>query len=477
MNRRNTALILSVIFASFPAVAGSQAQAQAQAQKKPNIVYIMADDLGIGDVGCYGQKLLKTPRIDQLAKEGMRFTEHYSGSAMCAPTRSCLMTGQHTGHTRIRKNGAGPLLPEDVTIGEVLQSVGYKTAAIGKWGVGEIESTGVPWEQGFDLFFGYLNQTNAHFHYPPFLWRNDEKVLFPENPEKRTNYSHDEFTREAMQFLRDNQDEPFFLYVPYTLVHVDLDVPADSMNPWIGNIEETEPYGTPEGQHYIHQQTPHAAFAGMVSRLDRDVGRLVDLVDELGLSENTLVIFTSDNGPTSAGGADPDFFNGNSDYRGIKFTLYEGGVRCPMIARWPGRIEAGSETDHVSAHWDVLPTAAELVGAEVPKGIDGISFLPTLLEKPGQEQHDYLYWETTGNSGWQGVRSGNWKAHRLKTMQGPDKWEFELYDLSSDMAEENNVAKSNPEVVSEMIKIMETGRTPPEGIDELFTKRAPKKKK
>ncbi|MEM1295507.1 MAG: sulfatase-like hydrolase/transferase, partial [Verrucomicrobiota bacterium] len=223
---------------------------------KPNIIYILADDLGYGDVGCYGQKLLKTPRIDQLAAEGMRFTQHYSGSAMCAPTRSSLMTGQHTGHTRVRKNGHGPLLDEDVTIGEVLKTAGYQTAAIGKWGIGEADSSGAPWKQGFDLFFGYLNQTNAHHHYPPFLWRNEEKVLYPDIPEKRTHYSHDEFTREAMKFIRGNQDNPFFLYLPYTLVHVDLDVPDEDLKPWIGKIEETEPYGTPGGQHYIYQETP-----------------------------------------------------------------------------------------------------------------------------------------------------------------------------------------------------------------------------
>jgi len=445
--------------------------------ERPNIVYILADDLGVGDVGCYGQKLLKTPRIDQLAAEGMRFTQHYSGSASCAPTRSCLMTGQHTGHTRIRRNGAGPLLPEDVTIAEVMKSAGYRTAAIGKWGVGEADSTGAPWKQGFDLFFGYLNQTNAHHHYPPFLWRNEEKQLYPDNPKKRTHYSHDEFTEEALRFLRENQDNPFFLYVPYTLVHVDLDVPEDSMKPWIGKIEETEPYGTPGGQHYIHQERPHAAFAGMVSRLDRDVGRIVDLVDELGIAEDTLVIFTSDNGPTSAGGADPEFFDGNGPFRGIKFHLWEGGIRCPMIARLPGTIEAGSETDHLSAHWDVLPTAAALAGVETPDGVDGISFLPTLLGLTHkQRQHDHLYWETTGSGGWQAIRKGNWKAHRLKT-QRPQQTTIELYDLEADIAEERNIADRHPDVVTEMKELFASGRTAPPGKDPLFVPSAKKKKK
>lgn len=445
------------------------------AAEKPNIIYILADDLGIGDVGCYGQKLLKTPRIDQLAAEGMKFTQHYSGSSSCAPTRSCLMTGQHTGHTRVRSNGDGPLLPEDVTIGEVLQEVGYKTAAIGKWGVGEEGTTGVPWDQGFDYFFGYLNQRNAHSHYPSFMWKHDQKKLYPGNPEFRTHYSHDEFTREALTFIYENREEPFFLYVPYTLVHVDLDVPADSLDPWIGKVEEKEPYGTPGGQHYIYQEKPHAAFAGMVSRLDRDVGRIVDLVDELGLAENTLVMFSSDNGPTSAGGADPEFFDGNGPYRGIKFHLWEGGVRCPMIARWPGRIAEGSGTDHISAHWDLLSTVAELTGAEVPEGIDGLSFLPSLLgENDRQAKHDHLYWEVSGGGGWQAVRKGKWKAHRLKT-QKPNQTTVELYDLELDIAEESNVADQNPDVVAEMRKIFDEGRTVPDGVDSLFE--APKKKK
>ncbi|MEM1442934.1 MAG: arylsulfatase [Verrucomicrobiota bacterium] len=446
----------------------------ALANEKPNIIYILADDLGVGDVGVYGQKLLKTPRIDQLAAEGMRFTQHYSGSASCAPTRSCLMTGQHTGHTRVRSNGDGPLLPEDISIAEVLKEAGYTTAAIGKWGVGEIDTTGVPWKQGFDYFFGYLNQRNAHHHYPPFLWRNDKEVLYPGNPELRTHYSHDEFTREALTFIHENQKGPFFLYVPYTLVHVDLDVPDDSMNPWVGKVEETEPYGTPGGQHYIYQKKPRATFAGMVSRLDRDVGRIVDLVDELGLAENTLIMFSSDNGPTSAGGADPEYFDGNGHLRGIKFEFYEGGIRCPMIARWLGTIEEGSTTDHVSAQWDLLPTVAELTGAEAPQGIDGVSFLPTLHQNDDeQKQHDHLYWEVPDKRGWQAVRKGNWKAHRIGT-KTPGKTVVELYDLASDEAETTNVAEQHPDVLAEMMMLFEEGRTP-QAEDRLFQP-TPKKK-
>jgi len=450
----------------------------ANAEKKPNIIYILADDLGVGDVGAYGQKLLKTPRIDQLAKEGMRFTQHYSGSSMCAPTRSCLLTGQHTGHTRVRKNGDGPLLDRDVTIGEILRNAGYRTGVIGKWGVGEDGTSGMPNKQGFDFWYGYLNQGKAHHHYPPFLWRNAEKELYLDNPAKREHYSHDLFTKEALNFIRENKEQPFFLYLAYTLVHVDLDVPEDSMKPWIGKVEETKPYGTPGGQHYIYQEKPHATFAGMVSRLDRDVGKIVDFVDKLGLAEDTMIIFTSDNGPTSAGGADPKFFDGNGDLRGIKFEFYEGGIRCPMIVRWPGRVSPGSITDHISAHWDVLPTAAEVAGAKAPEGIDGISFLPTVLGKSGeQKQHAHLYWENPSGTGWQAIRKGKWKAHRRGT-RTPDKTTIELFDLSADEAEEKDVSLSFPQIVTLFDKLFSDARTAPDGKpDELFAPYVPKKKR
>ncbi len=455
------------------------------ADAAPNIVYILADDLGYGDVGCYGQKILKTPRIDQLASEGLKFTQHYSGSAMCAPTRSCLMTGQHTGHTRVRANGGGPLLDEDVTVAEVMKTAGYRTGVIGKWGVGEEGSSGVPNQQGFDFWFGYLNQTKAHHHYPEYLWRNDKKEFYPDNPTKRTHYSHDLFTDEALNFIRESadskKDAPFFLYLAYTLVHVDLDVPEDSMKPWIGNIEETEPYGTSGGQHYIHQEKPHAAFAGMVSRLDRDVGRIADLIDELGLAEDTLIIFTSDNGPTSAGGADPDFFDGNGPFRGIKFNVFEGGIRCPMIARWPGKVEAESVTDHISAHWDVMPTFADLGGANkaLPENIDGISFVPTLMAQgDAQKQHDYLYWETNGSGGQQAVRKGDWKAIRQGVAKKKDEAPIMLFNLENDIAEANDISAEHPEVIAEMLGIMTDGRSAPSsGKDHLYTVVTKKKKK
>ncbi len=451
---------------------------KAAAGDKPNVIYIMADDLGYGDLGCYGQKIMKTPRIDEMAAEGMKFTQHYAGSALCAPTRSCLMTGTHTGHTRVRNNGGadGDLHPEDFTVGELLKQVGYATGAIGKWGVGEAGTTGIPTRQGFDFFFGYLNQSNAHHYYPPFLWRNEEKELYPDNPEKRTHYSHDLMTDEALGFIREHKDGPFFLYVPYTIPHVSLDVPEDSMAPYVGTIEETEPYGTPGGQHYRYEEKPHAAFAGMVSRLDRDVGRILDLVEELGIAENTLVIFTSDNGPTSAGGADPKFFDGNGPLRGIKFEFYEGGIREPMIAWWPGTVAPGTESDHVSAHWDLMPTLAELTGQPVPESTDGISFLPTLLGNSAeQKQHAFLYWEWPGGGGVQAVRQGDWKGIRHKLQKDADA-PIELYNLANDLGEETDVAAQHPDVVAEIHRIMTEERIAPDP-DPLFTPAKPKKAK
>lgn len=436
---------------------------------KPNIVYILADDLGYGDLQCYGGRHIQTPRIDKLCAEGMKFTQHYAGCSMCAPTRCSLMTGLHTGHGRVRANssylkpgGAGrvSLLPEDETIAEVLSDAGYTSAVIGKWGLGEPETLGTPNKQGFDYWFGYLNQSNAHHYYPPFLWKNNDRILFPDNPTKRNKYSHDLFTEEALQFIEGNRDGPFFLYMAYTIPHVDLDVPNDSRQPYIGVIEETEPYGTPGGQHYRYEERPHATFAGMVSRLDRDVGRIVDKLDELGLSDQTLVIFTSDNGPTSAGGADPKFFDGNGPLRGIKFEFYEGGIRVPMIARWPGTIEAGSESDHISAHWDMLPTFAEAAGLDAPSEIDGISMLAE-LKGTDQQQHDSLYWETYSQGGVQAIRRGKWKALRKGVIGNPQA-PIELYNLEEDLSESKNVAAMYPSVVAELRDEMQDLHTPNE---------------
>jgi len=428
-------------------------------RRKPNIIYILADDLGYGDLGCYGQKKVKTPNIDWLAAEGMRFTDHYSGSTVCAPSRNCLMTGQHTGHARIRGNDGRPLLEEDLTVAELLKRAGYATGLVGKWGLGMNDTTGAPNRKGFGHFFGFLNQVNAHFYYPPFVWRNGDKVEMDGNDaEQQTGqYVHDLFTDEALRFIRANRSGPFFLYLAYTIPHAELAVPEDSMAQYKGNFPE-EPWKEVD-YHYGDQHTPHAAFAGMVSRLDRDVGRIMALLDELGLDEHTIVMFSSDNGPHREGGADPEFFESNGPLRGIKRDLYEGGIRVPMIARWPGTIEPGSVTDHISAFWDILPTCTQLANVATPKGIDGISFVPTLLGRMNeQKRHEYLYWEFDEQGGKQAMRRAEWKAVRLnakRNLDGP----LELYNLDRDIGETTNVAAEYPEVAEEMAMLMKTART------------------
>lgn len=435
---------------------------QCHAASKPNIIYILADDLGINDFGCYGQKIMKTPRIDRMAGEGMQFFNHYSGSTVCAPTRSCLMTGQHTGRTRIRGNAAAHLKAEDVTVAEVLKTAGYQTACIGKWGLGPAGSVGVPNRQGFDLFFGYLDQRRAHRYYPDWIWRNETKEEYPDNSKQRNVYIHDSFTDESLKWIeqQSGNQKPFFLYLAYTLSHVDLDVPDDSMKPYLGSIEEKGPYvnrNWPE-RGYRNHPTPRACFAGMTTRLDRDVGRILDLVDQLGIAKNTVVMFSSDNGPTSAGGADPNYFNGNGIYRGIKRDLYEGGVRAPLIVRWPSTIVAGSRSDHVSAHWDVMATLAELAGTKPSDVHTGISFAPTLLGKGKQATHDYLYWEFFEKGGKQAIRQGDWKAVRLNRHKKPNG-PWEIYNLVSDPGETKNIAAEHPDLQRLFTKIKDRART------------------
>ena len=427
----------------------------AERRRKPNIIYILADDLGYGDLGCYGQKKVKTPNLDRMAEEGMRFTNHYSGSTVCAPSRNCLMTGEHTGHARIRGNERYPLLEEDLTVAELLKGAGYATGLVGKWGLGTNYDTGAPNRKGFDSFFGFLDQGNAHFYYPPFVWRNREQIQLDGNDvEQQTGqYVHDMFTEEALQFIRNHRAGPFFLYLAYTIPHAELTVPEDSMALYDGKFPE-KPWPK---EHYGSQKKPRAAFAGMLSRLDRDVGRIMALLKETRLDESTIVMFSSDNGPHREGGADPDFFGSRGPLRGIKRDLYEGGIRVPMIARWPDRIESGSVTDHISAFWDVLPTCAELVGVAVPKDIDGISFAPTLLGRKGQTQHEYLYWEFHQEGGKQAVRRGEWKAVRLNVKRNPDG-PLELYNLVHDIGETTNVAAEYPLITAELSEIMDSAR-------------------
>lgn len=421
------------------------------AGRLPNIVFIMADDMGYGDVGAFGQTKIRTPHIDQLATEGMKLTDFYAGSTVCAPSRSCLMTGLHTGHTRVRGNSSRatgqrvPLLPENTTVAEVLKSAGYTTGIMGKWGLGEPGTTGTPNRKGFDHWFGYLNQRNAHLYYPEFLWRNEEKVMLDENKnDQRGTYSHDLIAEEALGFIKQNQDKPFFLYLPFTIPHVELLVPEDSLQEYRGQFPEPNPFIQGPGEHRHTQMTPRAAYAAMITRMDRDIGRVMALLKELGLDDQTLVMFTTDNGAGRGSGYDPEFFNSNGPLRGNKGNLYEGGIRVPTIARWPGKIKAGSVSSRPAAFWDFLPTAAEIAGVKPPEDLDGISFLPTLIGRDrGQREHDYLYWEyTTGRGNAQAVRMGPWKAVRHDPARPT-----ELYNLESDLAEANDRAAEHPDLI------------------------------
>ena len=375
---------------------------------KPNIVFIMADDLGYGHLGCYGQDKIRTPRIDRLATQGMKFTQVYAGCTVCAPSRSVLMTGKHMGHTSVRKNsGSVPLLPNDVTIGEILQEAGYTTGAFGKWGLGEVGSGGEATVQGFDEFFGYYNQIHAHTYYPGHLWWNDNKYPLPGNSprpldgltgEKRGQYTADEIQTKALDFIRRNKDEPFFCYVPYTIPHTELLPPDEVMQRYEGEFPEPTPWVDVRG-HYSDQPKPRTAFAAMVSHMDNHVGQILDLLEELNLADNTIVFFTSDNGGQLRGGPDLEFFKGNGILRSGKSSLYEGGIRVPMIVRWPGHIEANSTSDFPWYFPDVLPTLSEIGGIRkpLPSDIDGLSVLPTLIGEgeadAAQAERAHLYWE------------------------------------------------------------------------------------
>ncbi|PCJ62687.1 MAG: arylsulfatase [Candidatus Hydrogenedentota bacterium] len=433
--------------------------AYGDATTPPNIVFIMADDLGYGDLGSYGQTKIRTPHLDTMAAEGMQFTQYYSGSTVCAPARCVLMTGLHTGHALVRGNEHIPLRDEDYTVAELLKDAGYATGLCGKWGIGEPGTSGVPNKQGFDFFYGYLNQRNAHFYYPPFLWRNEEKVMLDGNDaDKQTGrYSHDLIAEEALGFVRDNADKPFFLYWALTIPHAELAVPEDSLAEYRGEFPET-PF--PKA-HYGAQPTPHAAHAAMVSRMDRDVGRLMALLKDLGIDDNTIVFFTSDNGPHKEGGHDPDFFDSNGPLRGTKRDLYEGGIRVPLIVRWPERIAAGTTNHHIGAFWDFLPTAAGLASHDAPKGLDGLSMVPTLLGDSGQKEHDHLYWEFYEQGGKQAVRQGNWKGIRLNARRKPDG-PIELYNLDEDLGETADVAMQHPRIVKRLTRLMNKSHTPNE---------------
>jgi len=446
------------------------------AAERPNIILIVADDLGYAELGCYGQEIIKTPQIDRIAKEGIRFTQFYSGAPVCAPARCMLMTGVHAGHAVTRDNGVpkhlkhlgkkfgwefpgqNPLPADAVTIPRLLKATGYATAAIGKWGLGHFGTTGEPNRQGFDLFYGYNDQRHAHNHYPRFLYRNRKKEIQPGND--RTlygeTYSQDQFTKVALQFIEDNREGPFFLYLPFTIPHLGIQVPEKSLAKYKGKIPE-EDY---KHRGYIQHPFPRAGYAAMVTHMDDAVGQITQRVKDLGLDENTIVFFTSDNGPTydRLAGSDSRFFHSAGPFRGRKGSVYEGGIRVPLIARWPGKISPGTTSDLQSAFWDFLPTLCDIAEISSPEKIDGISFTPTLLGKENQKTHNFLYWEFPAYGGQQAIRVGDWKAVRQNIFKGNMK--TELYDLAKDIAEQHDLAEKYPERVAQLEQMMTGAHVP-----------------
>lgn len=469
-------LILPVLLIVFCACSTSNEKAPSSAEtttpnSRPNIIYILADDLGYGDLSCYGQNKFKTPNIDKLAAMGMLFTQHYSGSTVCAPARSSLLTGQHTGHTPIRGNrelkeeGQTPLAAEAFTIAEMLKLKGYKTGAFGKWGLGFVGTEGDPNKQGFDEFYGYNCQRMAHRYYPTHLWHNQDKIMMPGNDWTQTvTYAPDVIQEETLNFIEKNKEAPFFAYVALLQPHAELLAPDDEIfAKYKGKFEE-KPHLPPhsylsdygenmEFQKYCSQEMPFATYAAMVSRMDKYVGEIMQKLEALELTENTIIMFASDNGPHTEGGADPSFFNSTGNLKGVKRDLYEGGIRSPFIVSWKNKIKAGSTSDHISAFWDVMPTLAELTDADTPDSSDGISFLPTLLGQNNQQAHPYLYWEFNAKNGRQAVRLGDWKGviYNLNTQP---KGELELYNLATDEYEQTNVVQDHPDIAAEIKAIM-----------------------
>lgn len=456
---RSSRLVAGVIVCAGAAAAGA-AQRGTPPPSRPNIIVIQADDLGYGDLSAYGQRHFQTPNLDRLAREGVRFTAYYSGSTVCAPSRAALMTGQHTGHVWVRGNGEFPLREEDVTVAMALKDAGYRTAVIGKWGLGGSGSPGAPDRKGFEYAFGFLDHRHAHRQYTDHLYRNGERV----SVDPGRDYVNDLFTRESTAFIEQTDARPFFLYLNYTVPHAELRAPDEALEPWRGAFAE-KPFANPKADAvpsgwaggasigYRSQAEPKATFTAMITRMDRDVGRLLDVLRARGLDSRTLVLFTSDNGPHREGGADPQFFGSAGRLRGIKRDLYEGGIRVPMIARWPGTVPAGRVSDVPWAHWDVMPTLAEFAGARVPAGVDGVS-MARALRGELQAPHDFFYWEFHERGFQQAVRSGRWKAVRLAKGAA-----LELYDLETDPGETRNVAASRADVVERIEAYLKTART------------------
>jgi arylsulfatase A len=433
----------------------------ASAERLPNIIYIMVDDAGYGDFGCYGQTKFSTPHIDRLAAEGMRFTQHYSGSTVCAPTRCSLMTGRHTGRISVRGNrekqpvGQWPMSADETTVAEVLKQAGYVTGAFGKWGLGYPGSEGDPLNKGFDVFFGYNCQRHAHTFYPTWLMDNAAQIKL----DGKT-YSHDLIMERALRFIRENKDREFFCYLPITIPHAAMQVPDEYSAPfrakWPQFDDRIGRYAGTESRN------PIAAFAGMMVKMDEGIGQVLELLDELGIDQHTVVMFTSDNGPHREGGHDPDFFDSNGPLTGYKRDMTEGGIRVPLIVRWPGKVSAGTESGLISAHWDFLPTACAIAGIDPPAGIDGIDMLPSLLGKPSdQKLHDYLYWEFFEQGGKRATRLGKWKAIQLNLHNDANS-PIQLYDLDADLAEQHDLAAQHPEIVARIRKIFAEAHEPSE---------------
>jgi len=438
------------------------APVQAADAAKPNIIFIMADDLGYGDLGSFGQKIIQTPRLDEFAAEGMTFTDFYAGSTVCAPSRCVLMTGLHLGHCFIRGNGKDNLRPSDFTVAELLKSAGYATGLAGKWGLGHEGSTGLPTRQGFDSFFGYLDQHHAHNYYPEFLIHNEERYPLRNElsysgqynsgvAKKKVDYSPDFVIREALDFVERHKDGPFFLYLPHTLPHANNEARNQ-----IKNGAEVPDFGIYADKPWDEPTKGHAA---MITYLDTQIGQLMDRLKALGIDDETIVMFTSDNGPHAESGHDPEFFDANGPLKGLKRDLYEGGIRVPTMVRWPGHVAAGTKSSHIGYFGDLMATAAELAGTTPPAGLDSISFAPTFLGHADQQQeHKYLYWEFYERGSAQAVRMGHWKAVRKPMLSGP----IELYDLANDIGEDHDVAGSHPDVVARMLAAMEEAHVPAE---------------
>ena len=446
--------------------------ALAAAAGKPNVILIMADDLGFQELGCYGQTKIRTPHIDKMAAEGMRFTQFYSGSAVCAPSRCTLMTGKHAGHAIVRNNhevkdldpgvygGQFPLPEDELTIAETLKAAGYATGCFGKWGLGRAESTGGPLNKGFDRFYGYNCQRHAHNLYPRYLESDLEREILPGNKRTQTGetYGPQRIADEMLKFVREHKDGPFFAYYPTVIPHLALQAPDEDIAAYRGQWEET-PY---KGKSYQHHETPKACYAAMISFMDEQVGRLFDLLRELEIDDNTVVLFTSDNGTTHLKDqVDYEFFESVGPLNGLKGSLHEGGVRVPLVAWWPGKIAADSTSDHIAVHYDMPATIAEIAGVSFDTNHDGISIVPTLLGDSSQEVHEYVFWDFGGYGGQLALRMGRWKGIKRDVAKNPDA-PLELYDLETDIGEQQNIADQHPDIVKQIETILYEDRTRPD---------------